>query len=608
MMFLQRMKFHLKNLMMKSRFSKNILIFSLMAFCLSEPAVSASKKKKTDTKKGSGQVTATYDNSEDLKSVVTDEKVSEEAIMLPSQKRTYFYKIEPEILAAVENGSPESLRFAMSKIRKNESEYEANEKVLIYVASKIMTKVWSSEKLTWEVFDVVDDNPYVGALNSVEKGVFDSSTGNEDFLSTLLPALLVVSPSFDSTQASLCREAIEAALQKKTDSIVANYLMAVLLEKQGDLYNSVVYYQKAYNSDRNIKEISLAYSKILRATGDTFSASKVISESSSENDVDFIKQNAYIAFENKDLEKAEEYVGRVLQQNPTDLEFVLFRAKILVEKNDYIHAVSLLDMYARQESSSHDYLILRARVQLEWSKNTTSATETIEKALQLYPDSIDALMFAAKISSLTDSPVAGQYADDLAAKVLEKNPGNETALSYALAGLVQRENWKDAYEISKKLIENSNADSSAVYNHVLICTHLQKNAEAYDISKKAHEKNPNDELLLMAYILAYSKAGNRDAVVKYIDSLLESSTPKMKSYLYYRRSYLQFSEDKILADLRSSLISNPRNSDSLLRLYEIYFDKQDYRKAQYYLRQVVAINPNDSSVKKLNEALTKLIN
>ena len=66
-------------------------------------------------------------------------------------------------------------------------------------------------------------------------------------------------------------------------------------------------------------------------------------------------------------------------------------------------------------------------------------------------------------------------------------------------------------------------------------------------------------------------------------------------------------EDTVLADLRSSLISNPRNSDALFRLYQVYYAKNDYRKAQYYLRQVVAINPNDSSFKKLNEALTKLM-
>jgi tetratricopeptide (TPR) repeat protein len=66
-------------------------------------------------------------------------------------------------------------------------------------------------------------------------------------------------------------------------------------------------------------------------------------------------------------------------------------------------------------------------------------------------------------------------------------------------------------------------------------------------------------------------------------------------------------EENKLADLRSSLIENPRNSDSLFRLYEVYFDRQDYRKAQYYLKQVVAINPNDTTIKKLNETLTKLI-
>ena len=85
------------------------------------------------------------------------------------------------------------------------------------------------------------------------------------------------------------------------------------------------------------------------------------------------------------------------------------------------------------------------------------------------------------------------------------------------------------------------------------------------------------------------------------------SSSKVKSYLYYRRSFLQLTEEKSLADLRSSLIANPRNSDALFRMYEIYYSKEDYRKAQYYLRQVVAINPNDSSIKKLNEALTKLI-
>ena len=69
----------------------------------------------------------------------------------------------------------------------------------------------------------------------------------------------------------------------------------------------------------------------------------------------------------------------------------------------------------------------------------------------------------------------------------------------------------------------------------------------------------------------------------------------------------QKTEDLVLADLRSSLTHNSRNSDTLFRLYEIYFERKDYNFAQYYLKQVVAIKPNDTSARQLNEALTQLI-
>ena len=250
---------------------------------------------------------------------------------------------------------------------------------------------------------------------------------------------------------------------------------------------------------------------------------------------------------------------------------------------------------------------MRARIQLDWSKNTTAATETIEKALQLYPEETQVLMIAAKISSITDSPVAGKYADQLTEKVLQKEPDNIEAMVYSLNALIQRENWNDSYKICCKIIETEKYPVEIVGKFVQICLRLGKNNEAFDFAKSQLVKYPDDETVLQAYVFAYSKVGNRDAVIKYIDSLLAQANQKMKSYLFYVRSFLQVSEEKSLADLRSSLSMNPRNSDSLFRLYEIYFEKQDYRKAQYYLRQVVAINPNNNSLKKLNEALTKMV-
>lgn len=583
-----------------SRLTKLIILTIAVALIITSPLSAAKKKKKNNSDAEGGMVKSTYQKKE----------VEEKTVKLPSQKRTFFSKIDQQIVGGVENGSPESLKDSMTKIRKSESEYEEAEKVLIAVSTEIMKTLWPSEKVTWDTFAVSEDNPYIGAIKSAEMGVFDTSTGNSDFLTVTLPAIVLLKPTSNESVYPQCEQALKLALEMKPDSVMANYLAGVLAEKQKNYRNAEICYQNAYKTAGTVREIALAYVRALRQNGNLEVAAKIMADISGAdpNSVEILKQNAYVAFAEKDYARAEEYVGRVLQQTPNDLEFVLFRAKILIEKNDYIHAVSLLDVYARQDDSNLDYLLLRAKVQLDWSKNTSAATETVEKILQLYPENPDALMFAARISSVTDAPVAGLYADDLAEKVLQSNPENRDALTYALEGLAQRENWSEAYNISSKLIAAPDISAEIITKHVSICINLGKRTEAYDFAKKMQEKYPSDETIMQAYILAYSKSGNRDAVMKYIDQLMPTASSKMKSYLYYTRSSLQLTEESALADLRSSLISNPRNSDSLFRMYEIYYQKEDYRKAQYYLRQVVAINPNDSSVKKLNETLTKLIN
>ena len=586
--------------MVKTFWGKTGILILMAALVLSSPVFSASKKKKKAAEAEAAKQEA---------AATTETDDTSYSIRLPSGKqRDYFAKVNPAVLTGVQNGSPEALREAMSLMRQKGGEYEEYENVLAVVAAEIMKLVWPSEKITWDIPVVTADNPYTGAISSVKQGVFDSSTGNVDFLTTLLPALVIVNSTTDISIYEPCENALNAALQIQSDSVLADYLMAMVYERKRSFENAEKYLALAYAASPKTTEINLAYSRVLRANGKLAEASQVLgSIETTVNDIAVLKQNAYISFDAGNYDAAELYVARVLQQTPNDLEFLLFRAKILVEKKDYIHAVSLLDVYARQDSSSIDYLVLRARVQLDWSKNTTAAAETVEKALQMYPDNVDALMFAARISSETDSPVAGKYADELAARVLEKKPGNQEAMTYALDGLIHRENWQEAYTASKNLISLGNVNSAVVEKYVNVCIKMNKYNEAYEYAKLKYDANPSDEVLLQSYILAYSMVGNRDSVLKYIDSLMNSSSSRVKSYLYYRRSFLQLTEEKSLADLRSSLIANPRNSDALFRLYELYYAKQDYRKAQYYLRQVVAINPNDTSFKKLNEAQTKLI-
>ena len=596
--------------------SLSILLLTMPLFFLN---ACASNSGNDELSKESGHSTGSYEaplvaekseNENAEKAEVTEVEQVPEAIKLPttSKPKSYFAKINEDIVKNVEKGSPSSISTAMSQLHKTEAELTENEKVLIYAASEIMRILWPSQKITWNIYNVTEETPYTGALKSVRNGIYDTSTGNTDFLSTFLPALVYLTPNITANVQAQCEQGILDSLAMNGESVAANYLAGLYYEKKTDYEKSEPYLEKAYGASKTI-EIALEYAKVLSKNGKSALAESIMKEAGAGGTANLavLKQNAYIAFEKGDYAAAEEAVARVLQQTPNDLEFVLFRARIFIEKNDYIHAVSLLDMYARQNDTNIDYLILRARVQLDWSKNTNAATDTIEKAMQLYPDNVDALLIAARISSMTDGPVAGKYADELAAIVLEKKPSNNDALVYALDGLVQRENWQEAYDISSSLIKKQPENENLILKHVTVCLKLRKTGEALELAQKAYNTNSSSETITQAYILASTQVLSRDESLKLIDSMLPSASSKTKSYLYYRKSFLERSEDTALADLRSSLIANPRNSDALFRLYEIYYAKNDYRKAQYYLKQVVAINPNDSSVRKLNEALTQLI-
>ena len=116
-------------------------------------------------------------------------------------------------------------------------------------------------------------------------------------------------------------------------------------------------------------------------------------------------------------------------QQPENTEYVLFRAKILMEKKDYIKAASLLDVYARNDRNNRDYLLLRSRLQREWNKNNTAAGVTIEQALNLYPDDLELIEFAADLANSAEIVIGGRTALSFAEELLFHSPAIPAWLS-----------------------------------------------------------------------------------------------------------------------------------------------------------------------------------
>lgn len=530
------------------------------------------------------------------------------AIAVPQKERTFFSGVETDVLSAVENGSPESIRYAYSILRKK-TELSDAEKVLLGIGSALFGILWKSETANFSISDVPNSNPYIAAIESAKQGIYDTSTGNKDFLSLVLPSLVLVVSETRNDYFEQSAAALDSALELNGESVLANYLRGVLAKKMSQYESAIAHFSKSLQYSPENIEIIFALAECSFEIKDYQKSLELAQKIVEKNPVHTgaLKLCAQASFQLEKIDESELYVARVLQQEPENARYVLFRAKILIYKKDYIRAASLLDVFARTDPNDKEYLILRTQVQKDWNKNAAAAAATVEKALTLYPDSMELVLMASSIASETGGRINGKTAGELAEIILKTDSKNVFALEVQIKELVQTQQWEKAYRTSNILCSLENAPQSAVFTHILICLEYGKKDEALQKITPLYSRNPNDETVVQYYIRVLIAVGQKSEAAALIAKLLPDSSSKMKSFLFYERSFLAADTDSSLADLRSSLTANPRNKDALFRLYEIYFSKKEYRKAHYYLKQVVSLSPADEKLMKLNSQLESLL-
>ena len=562
--------------------------------------------REVSPSEGAESTTAVPDSSAIQKT--SPEPVS---VVLPTvrQKTSYFENISDEIILNAMKGSPSSLRAAAEALHKSdETMYTEEERVLLYIMSSIMKYAWPSETISWTIPTLLPDNDYTAAIESVKLGVYDTSAGKADFFTLVIPSLLLCAQKDRTGFFDDSKEALDEAASKFRDSVLLHYLYGLLYARQGKAADALVEYEIAYALDTTCFETSCAVANAFISAG-RMAEAKTISDRLyvvAPGNVEVLKLCALASYNTGDMNSAESFVAQILQREPDNTEYILFRAKILFNKGEYVKVSSLLDVYARTNRTNRDYLLLKARLLLTWNKNTSSAFTVVQDALSRYPDDEEVILLAAEIASETGTFVNGKSASELVAPVLKKDPGNPAALKIKVKEAILAEAWEDAYESSSILLASDDSDSSKLL-HAETCLNTSRIAEASKLIRELYDKNNSDESILEYYIKILIAEGNTTQALAMIEKRLPSVSAKLKSSLYYERSRLQTSSDKILADLRSSLTSNPRNRNALFALYSYYMDTADYRKAQYYLKQVLALNPSDQSIIDLNNNLDVIL-
>ena len=535
-------------------------------------------------------------------------------LSLPGKNELAEKKLDSTLAAHIEKGSPASLKEAVLFIQNDSKGLTNENKLYLKVIADIMYLVYPLETNGVKPPVYAEDEPYLQALKEVKSGLYPVSTKKDGFLGLIIPTLVLTYNDFSDTTLAQYSEDIESRLMEaqklRPQSVLPHYLLGLLKEKNNKLTEAVALYQKAWQLDSSCYPAGFKYGHFAAESGNGAEALKIadiLNSSYKDNtEVKLLYAQAHIA--KNDLNKASENIVSVLKKEPENISALLLRIRILIEQKEYLRANSLLDAYSTKNKTAKNYLLYRARVTKEWNKNLIRASEFLTEAYKYYPEDFNVLLACAEICFEASTKIDNKPADFFIRKVLEAYPKNTAALALLVKNDINNGKWAQAVESAEDLAAKYPSDAN---KELLLTSYLGagQTSKALSLAKKlyANTKNPSNSFINL-YMEALYAGKDYQTVKQVINQKIKGADSQLKSILYYYNAKLeQGNSSEYLNFLQSSLLSNPRNKDSLFAMYEWYLKTKDYKKAKYYLGQVLALDPSNKNLVNLSENLDKLL-
>lgn len=534
-------------------------------------------------------------------------------LSLPDKRELNEKRLDAKLIANVEKGSPESLKAAVLFIQNDSKGFTRENKIYLKIITDIMYLVYPQETEGIRPQDSQEDDEYLTGLKSIKNGIYPFTMKKNDFLSLIIPTL-ILTKNLPAASINRYKEDIEQRLAEakklRAESVLPYYIEGLLREKENNETEAEKLYKTAWDIDNSCYPAGLKYGRLAALNGNGNTAIEIADILSR-----VYKNNAeiYILYTqgciaNKNLNKASEYIVDVLKKDPDNIYALLLRIQILIEQGEYLKANALLDAYSLKNRTSKEYFLFRARLAKEWSKNIIAAADFLTEAYRFHPDDFSVLLECAEICLISSQKIDNKPADFFIQKILQKDTENAAALSLLVRHNIVNENWKEAVSIALKLInkapENSNKELL-----ITACLGAGNFKEAAALSKQLYSetKNPSNSVIKL-YLQALYKTANYNTMSQIIKEKINQSDSELKSiFHYYNAKLSQDNRETYLSSLRASLLANPRNKEALFAMYEFYFKAKDYRKAKYYLGQVIALEPSNKKNMELSEKLEILL-
>jgi tetratricopeptide (TPR) repeat protein len=520
--------------------------------------------------------------------------------------------VADEIRGLVETGLLSSMTQALELIRSRELGGVDFGRMMNGIITVLVKNIYPDSMVQLPIFDLPQTYSYSRILREAERGVYvHPLEGSSDFFEYVLPFLAING----DTQSEILVNALSdlsKAGEMRPLSVLPPYFRALIFERMDQLTSADAEFKKAHEISGEFYPALTGIARIMSRTGRRDEAITVYSNLIIDypDSLDIKRQLAITYYDNRDWSRAGPAVDELLQSEPRNGEFLLMRAHILIEQGSFTQANAPLDSYASisaNNANNRSYLFLRARIQAEGNRNRDSALNYLRSILRHNPDDEEAAIYAARLLMESQRPADQAEGRELLRNLQQTTGSSIIVLSLSLRDAIQRENWREAQTYLNRIliVRRTTQDLTDAY---YVERGVGNNARALAFARELYERDTSNNDYVAVYISALIDNGRRDEASRMLESRLSAAVAgNERGRYYYLRSRLQNDEESTLADLRSSIFEDPRNLDALIAMFEIYHRRREERRAVHYLRQALAIAPDNPRLRRYEREYSTLL-
>jgi tetratricopeptide (TPR) repeat protein len=517
--------------------------------------------------------------------------------------------VADEIRVLVENGTSSSLLRVLDLIRTRNLGGSEFGRVMNAVAVTLLQKVYPSLQNQYPVIDPPQTHIYANILREAERGNYVRAPQNsQDYLEHVLPFLALINETRPERLEVAQMDLIKAGEINK-NSILDSLFLGLIYERSSLFEVAAEEYRHSYSVSPDCYPAVLGLARVLESQDKGQDAIQLLTGLIIQypDNLAVKRQLAITYYNMRDWSYAETAIAEVLQHDSRDSRFILMRAHVLVEEGQFLQAQTPLDLLGSMEPNNRLYLFLRARVQAEGYRNRDSALNYLRSLLRIYPNDDEASVYAARLlleSTRSEDQIEGR---ELLRRLLSAGSPSLLVVNLALQDTIRREAWREARPYLDRLLTDRRS-SQDLLNAYLVERGLGNNAAALQAARELYGRDNSNEDAVNAYITALIDTGRNDEAGRLIESRI-SVLPGgvLKGRYFYLRSRLRTNDDLAMNDLRSSLFEDPRNLNALVGMFEIYRRRKDDNRAVFYLKQALALAPDNAQIRRYASEYSSLL-